>query len=219
VLTTLSIIGALGVTAVVTGPRLLSAGDDKPVAVLPREPAHQETLEALQALIGRSRGVLAIHDRGQTPFVELVLWLEDIRNKGSLDLDEVFVITHSEILWTMTGYSRPGGDGGGDGHVASDPAPSTGANALETNPVLDRSITLDPTLFADRDFCVAWRTADGVQPRVLASGISGFRCEPEGPGLLRISLTWPSDSVDGPDRASVCVDVMTPSGGVKESHR
>ncbi len=76
-------------------------------------------------------------------------------------------------------------------------------------------------------FCNRWRARPDVVPLVLARGVSDMRVERVGSvqdewvawgkwgGLqrLRLSLTWASDSADGPDEASVLVNtVMFPYG-------
>ena len=54
----------------------------------PQPPERQQVLTGLAALLGGSLEVLAIHQRGPTPFVEVVLWLEDSHNLGRIDRDE-----------------------------------------------------------------------------------------------------------------------------------
>ena len=59
-LITLSLVGAVSVTAVVVAPRFLLAGSVQPQVQAARADIHQEQINALAALIGRSVGVLAI---------------------------------------------------------------------------------------------------------------------------------------------------------------
>ena len=66
-LITLSLVGSLSVTAVVVAPRYLAAGSVQPQVQAARADAHQEQIDALAALIGRSAAVLAIQQRGPTP--------------------------------------------------------------------------------------------------------------------------------------------------------
>ena len=189
-LVTLSAIGTLAVGAAVVSPRFLKAAPRESAEIHARLPAHQETASALAALIGRSHMLLALHDRGATPYQETVLWLDDRVNPGVIDPEEVAVLSHSEVLWTIIYY----------GLEAPEEEACPEAEALE------------PARVREPAFCGHWRARAGVEPRVIATGISDLRIEPpeKGPGgssLLRISLTWASDSTDGPDEASVLVDV------------
>ena len=84
------------------------------------------------------------------------------------------------------------------------------------------------------DFCDRWRAHPGVVPMVLARGVSDMRVERVdsdqdewvawgrwgGLQRLRLSLTWASDSTDGPDEASVSVNtVMFPHATSGENDR
>ena len=65
----------------------------------------------------------------------------------------------------------------------------------------------------DPAFCAAWRSRADVRQRVLGTGIAAMdvqRLSPQEGGrtLLSISLTWASDLADGPDEASVLLDVL-----------
>ncbi len=83
-------------------------------------------------------------------------------------------------------------------------------------------------------FCDRWRAHPNVTPLVLARGVSDMRVERVvsdhdewvawgnwgGLQRLRLSLTWASDSTDGPDEASVVVNtVMFPHATGGESDR
>jgi len=204
-LLTLSIIGALGVTAAVVAPRYLVgavAGHQSDAAdggdlIKARNPMHGELIDALTRLIARSVGILAIHHRGPGPYLELVLWLDDDINPGRPDAHELALLSHSRILQTLTLYRRPSGTpskrGGGVGLWASGDSAS------------------------DPSFCGRWRADSGVRALVLMRGVSDMRVEPVASPhaslqRLRIQLSWAADSVDGADEASAIVDtVMFPS--------
>ncbi len=184
----LSILGTLTVTAAIVAPKYLAAEVGPPVVVEAHRISHQELIDELAALIGRSVRVLAIHPRGATPYVELVLWLFDDDDPGELDESELAILSHSRIMRTVTIY-----------RLADDvPKPAT------ISP--DR---LDET--ASPAFCERWRADLRVVPLILITGVSDLRVEPleptgQGSRRLRIGLTWARDSVDGADEASAVVD-------------
>jgi len=211
VLVTLSLVGTLTVTTVVLAPRYLAAEPPPPQGVEAASAVHQVLIEDLAGLVGRAVGVLAIHERGPTPYMEMVLWLADVPGgvEGRPDARELAVLSHSAVLQTITIY-RLAADEAGPG------------------PVLDAA--------DDPAFCDRWRAHPGVVPLVLARRVSDMRVARVGSahdewvawgtwgGLqrLRLSLTWASDSADGPDEASVLVNtVMFPSatGGGGDSAR
>ncbi len=204
-LVTLSIIGALGVTAAVVAPRYLVGAvkghpSDAPGVgdlIKARNPTHGELIDALTRLIARSVGILAIHHRGPGPYLELILWLDDDINPGRPDAHELAILSHSRILQTLTLYRRPSGapsDWGGAGGLWA-----SGDSAT------------------DPSFCVRWRADSDVRALVLMRGVSDMRVEPVASPhaslqRLRILLSWAADSVDGADEASAMVDtVMFPS--------
>ncbi|MFB3139172.1 MAG: hypothetical protein ACE10B_08130, partial [Phycisphaerales bacterium] len=105
--------GSLSVTAVVVAPRYLAAGSVQPQVHAARADAHQEQIDALAALIGRSVGVLAIQQRGPTPYLEMVLWLQDDDSEGiqdQADESELAVLSHSQVLRTITIYRLAEGE-------------------------------------------------------------------------------------------------------------
>ncbi|UCD74980.1 MAG: hypothetical protein JSV91_14480 [Phycisphaerales bacterium] len=190
-LVTISLIGALAAGAAVFSPGLLRASPEDSGEIRAKDPAHQEMADALATLIGRSHAVLAVHDRGATPYLETVLWLNDRTNPGRIDPEELAILSHSEVLWTIFYYELESSAGEGDAE----------AEALE------------PAEVGKPAFCGRWRSRPDVVPRVIATGISDLRLEVKNPAadghaLLRISLTWRSDSADGPDEASVLADVV-----------
>ena len=152
----------------------------------------QRAVDELAGLIARSHAVLAIHDRGCTPFFEIVLWVEDGANPGRLDPHELLVISHSEVLWTVCGYS-------------SGPPEDARKGAA-------RSDELDLSELRDARFCARWRDRQNVNPSILATGVTALQLTPLGPAeggghLVRIALTFTSDSTDGPEEVHSVVNV------------
>jgi hypothetical protein len=211
VLVTLSLVGTLTVTTVVVAPRYLAAETPQPQAVAAASVVHQDLIDDLAGIVGRSVGVMAVHERGPTPYMEMVLWLADAPGgvDGRPDASELAVLSHSGVLQTITIYRLA-------------------ADAETAGPVHDSR--------RGPAFCNRWRARPDVVPLVLARGVSDMRVERVGSvqdewvawgkwgGLqrLRLSLTWASDSADGPDEASVLVNtVMFPyaAGGGSERAR
>lgn len=186
VITALSMATALSVTAVVVTPRYLTAQSIASDVVAARHPNNQQFITGLAALIGRSVEVLAVQPRGNTPYLELVLWLDDRGRPGHLDRSELAVLSHSEVLQTIVLYQRSADEN-------EPPGDPTRAEAQGVG------------------FCDRWRADPNVWPTVLATGVADMRLEQTGRPYeaterLRITLTWSSDSSDGPDEASVLVD-------------
>jgi hypothetical protein len=197
VLVTLSLVGTLTVTTVLVAPRYLAAEPPAPQGVGAASVVHQELIDDLAGIVGRSVGVLAVHEPGPTPYMEMVLWLTDGpgATDGRPDDRELAVLSHSAVLQTITIYRLA-------------------ADEEMAGPVLD---ALGGTAFCDR-----WRAHPNVVPLVLARGVSDMRvgrvdsAHDEwvawgtwgGLQRLRLSLTWASDSTDGPDEASVLVNTV-----------
>jgi len=81
---------------------------------------HQEFANTLASLVERCVEVLAVHDRGRTPYSEIVLWVDDRANPGIIDQDELAVISHSQLFRTVAVYSI-----NSCGLEAADAAPSS----------------------------------------------------------------------------------------------
>jgi hypothetical protein len=195
-LITLSLLSTLLVTAAVVRPRYLHASGQTASALRSAaDPDHQAMIELLGELISRSRQVLAIHQRGDRPFLELVLWLEDGSNFGVVDPGELAVIGHSELLQTISIWMLAEPDGEEDG---DDEAVSAEVMSDICRP----------------EFCDAWRDRPDVARRMLAGRVASMEAKLEETSqnsstLLRISLTWASEWTDHPDEASVLLDVAT----------
>ncbi len=184
VIAALSTVTVLSVTAAVVTPRYLLAQSVASDVIAARHPNNQQFIAGLGALVGRSVEVLAVRPRGETPYMEFVLWLEDRGRPGRLDRGELAVVSHSEVLQTIVLYQRSGDDT--EGGLTRVEAQSAG-------------------------FCDRWRADPNVWPTVLATGVADMRVEQTGRPYeatqrLRITLTWSSESSDGPDEASVLVD-------------
>ena len=179
--------GVLGATAVMIGPRVIEAQSavHAPYVIAASDPAHQRVIELFGSMVARSRAVLAVHQRGATPYEELVLWFEDRDRPDQVDRHEVGVISHSRILRTLTFFTQE----------SAEIAPA----AFD-----------EP--WHEASFCDAWRTHPDRQAVVIASGISDLHydyvqlIQGEAPSL-RITFTWASESADGSDEASIVVDV------------
>jgi hypothetical protein len=210
VLLILSLVGGITVTTVVLAPRYLVAATPPPEGVMAANVRNQELIDDLAQIVGRSVGVLAVHDRGPTPYMEMVLWLTDAPGGvgGRPDDRELAVISHSAVLQTITIY-----------RLVADEETRAGV-ALDSR--------------RGPGFCDRWRAHPNVMPLVLARGVSDMRVERVdsdhdewvawgtwgGLQRLRLSLTWASDSTDGPDEASVLVNtVMFPHATGGESDR
>jgi hypothetical protein len=153
VLLMLSLLGGITVTTVVLAPRYLAADTPPPEGVMAANVGNQELIDDLAQIVGRSVGVLAVHDRGPTPYMEIVLWLTDAPGgvDGRPDDRELAVISHSEVLQTITIYRL----------------------------AADEETTAGTTLDSQRgpEFCDRWRAHPNVMPLVLARGVSDMRVE------------------------------------------
>ncbi|MBT8485400.1 MAG: hypothetical protein HKO59_06105 [Phycisphaerales bacterium] len=198
---TLAVVGTLTAAAIVVRPAYLQARDGlEPEPPVPaRVERHQQVIELLGSLITRSHEVRAIHQPGASPYLEIVLWLEDGVNRDVVDREEIAVLAYSRIMQTVTLFT---------------------ANPLEEDEVDDAPI-LRTSDMDEPAFCQRWRDRPDVAARRLATGVERMLVEPAGPGrddrnLLRITLTWGSDSTDGPDEASVLLHIGGDSRDGKE---
>ena len=211
-LVTLSVIGLLTVTAVVFTPGRLIATPRSPAeTVKASHPAHQRTIELLGSLIRRSKQVLALHQRGATPYLELVLWLEDVENPGRIDPGEIAILSHSEVLQTVNFYAL---DEEAQQEGGLDPTLRALVGGAPETPKLPTSDIAHP------DFCNEWRTLPGIAQRVVATHVADMLAHTlgtseSGKTLLRIALTWTGDSSDPPDEAALLLDVVMRPGGAR----
>lgn len=175
-----SILGAFAVTAVLVGPGSLQAKESSfPPVVEAAHERHQTIIDAIGTIVVGACEVLAVHNRGEGPFAEILLRVTCESDAGA---ESIALLSHSRILQTITLYTRP-----------ADPPIS-----LDEKELTGRS-------FCDRwrnDPAVQTRVlATGVDEMQLQ------RADTEGGGeLLRIALTWGPESADGQDEASIVVD-------------
>ena len=160
--------------------------------------AHQVILEGLARLVADSHGVIAVHQRGASPFVEVVLWLEDSTPNNVIDKHELIVVGHSRVLRTVTVYQMTK-HGGLQDQTWEPQAPELG----------------------ERTFCDAWRVDPSIRPRVIGTGISDMRIERiDGASATAaryaITLTWVADSADGADEATLFVDAIELGAAIAE---
>ena len=186
-LTLTAVAATLTVTAVVVTPRYSNAQSIDSGLIAAKHETNSQFIHSLAELIGRSVEVMAIHDRRNSPFLELVIWLEDHQGPGQPSIDEVVVLSHSRILGTIVLY-----------HLS--------LNEKSSTPLILKRADLKGV-----NFCNQWRANPKSVPTVLATGISDMRVERTGSPYrgaqrLRITLTWAGDSSDGSDKASVLVD-------------
>ncbi|MCH8822472.1 MAG: hypothetical protein IH984_03085 [Planctomycetes bacterium] len=186
-LTLTAVAATLTVAAVVVTPRFSNAQSVDSGLIAAKHETNNQFIHGLAELIGRSVEVLAIHDRDNSPYLEMVIWLEDHQVPGKPSIDEVAVISHSQILGTIVLYRM-------------------GLDENSSIPVVLKRADLKSV-----NFCNQWRANPRSVPTVLATGISDMRVERTGSPYngaqrLRITLTWAEDSSDGSDKASVLVD-------------
>ena len=195
---------------------------------------HQEFANTLAQLVGRCQEVIAIHDRGRTPYSELVLWVEDRANPGVIDQTELAIISHSQLFRTVAVYginscgtmdeneaapvARRDHTKLNSQQLAGGSVSGARRSALSAIDLNDRQALREPS------FCDTWRGLSQVKPCVIATGVSDLRLHHERnsgaetentlcpPPFLRLSLTWSADSVDGAGEASAVVKVPSLKG-------
>lgn len=143
--------------------------------------AHQAVIDLLASIVARSNAVLAVHERGATPYVEIVLWIEDGTGAGRIDAREVAVISHSAVLRTVwLAQTNPR-----RADALAQPAPPL-SSAEASSP----------------DFPTAFRARLDVQRRLIATDVADLALRHHG-DRFRLTLTWGADSADGADEAAV----------------
>jgi hypothetical protein len=188
----------LGASAMILDPTTLLAGsrplrDDAAALELRR----RDFLNALAALVSDCTEILAVHQRGPTPYAEIVLWVNDIANPGVIDPQEIAVISHSQPLHAVTIYSLPGTDFWA---AVSDANQYSGSNRSEKRLLIEaensvsmprpanQKVSIGPIsrqVLTQPAFCDRWRALSAVVPRTIAAGISDMRIvqEPPAPPL------------------------------------
>ena len=123
---------------------------------------------------------------------------------GTLDLDEIAVISHSAVTQTIELWALEGDPVAARADLRQLVGGSSG-------PELSLAALAAPR------FCQRWRDFAHTSRRTLAKGVSNMRIGQssmggDGPPPLEISLTWAGDTSDGPDKASVLIDVDSRQG-------
>ena len=204
----------LGTAAVILDPQSLQAVSKPPENLQAAEDRRSEFAKTLAGLIGDCTEVLAIHERSDTPCVDVVLWVDDDLNPGVIDPHEIAIISQSQLFRTITVYSveGPGKRFQSQQHrvpSAEHRVESTQNSELRTQNSLGTA--LDRATVSTPQFCDRWRAQPTVEPQVIATGISDMRLErlPGAHGelsVIRLSLRWGADSTDGAGEASALID-------------
>jgi hypothetical protein len=147
--------------------------------------AHQAVIDLLASVVTRSSAVLAVHERGATPYVEIVLWIEDGAGAGRIDAREVAVISHSAVLRTVW-----------LAQAIDDSGPHRADPLAQPAPPLSSAEASSP------EFPAAFRARPDVQRRLIATEVADLALVRHG-DRLRLTLTWGADSADGADEAAV----------------
>ena len=198
-----SIVVLTGLTtvAVVFSPKFAGAGIGNGVGA--GQPAalndRQLVTRSLSSLFGSSHRVLAIHERGDSPYVEIVLWVDDRFNRGQIDPSEVAVVAHSRVLRTVTWFSLLPGD----------------PNFEHWEALANDALAVDR--LTTPGFCDRWRSHHSVAPRVICTGVSDLHVRiaqqlNAETAVVQITLIWPVDSTDSPTETSAQVHVALEAG-------
>lgn len=106
--------------------------------------------------------------------VNLVLWMNDTRDQGVVNEDEVLLVTYTPLLRVITALTAPPQD--------------------SKSPEVDTSMLFSDTLSAD------WRRRSDIQQSVIATDVTGVAIEPiaQDPDevTLRIRLTFSNHHPD-----------------------
>jgi len=187
--------GALLGAGVLVAPRIIEAtASHDSTSIRAREPEHQAVIDQLASLLRRSHRVLGIHPPGDTPVLDIALWIDDHENPGVMDLEEFGVISWSPTLQAVTFHSIESVDALDDDDAIRD----------------IRSLTA-----GDRSACRRMRQHPDASRRVLAGGLSDVSFEivemsssdHGNASHVSITLTWHSHSADDFDEASTTVVV------------
>ena len=157
-----------------------SASEHSIVSSLSGEEA---SINRLTSIISESRGIIAAHPRGETPFAEIVIWASDHHDPGQINESEILIISHSRALRTITGFR------------------------IDSN----SRVQLSSIDLQNASFCDAWRTNPDVQAKVIATDIDDMQLlmpsrDGFGERRFRIQLKWPSELSDVNDSRSIVID-------------
>lgn len=144
-------------------------------------------VDALKRIIERSYAIIRVSEN-ESESAQMVLWTTDRRDIGSVNEDEVLIVTYAPLLHAALGLSHPPVD-------AVAPAMTTAA------------------LFSDT-LSVDWRRSPGVQQSILATDVTAMRMESvrrSDAGLtVRVGLTFSGrESDDDPEHRAEAMFVVT----------
>lgn len=199
-----------------------------PAPVHSSQRTHDEFAETLSTLIANCKEILALNNHQPNAQASIVLWVKDDENLGVIDPEEIAVISHSQLLRTVTAYSmekRGTRSEAASAEAGSSSKPAT-TSAIRAQ-TLDRGVVtgtprygrpaalrlggpLDRTAISAPVFCDRWRATPSVQPKTIGTGISDMRVEPVSGeaadfSVLRLWLRWSADSADGAGEATALI--------------
>ncbi len=193
---TLVVFSGLVTTAIVFSPKFAGASAHHSDVKTLQQPLHERQIvtNSIASLLGSSHQVLVVHDRASSPYFELVLWVDDRYNRGTIDPAEIAVVAHSRVLQTVTWFSLMPGD------VAHETWESLGSEVLRME------------LLQEPGFCDRWRAHHAVAPRVISTGVSDLTVEiaqqvDAHTAVLKLDVIWPDDSTDSPTETTAQVHV------------
>lgn len=204
----------LGAAALLLEPQALMAVARPPQPTTNSQRAHDEFAATLASLINDGVEVLAITNHSPESAASIVVWMNDSDNLGVIDPSEIAVISHSQLLRTVTVYTLDK-HGSKSAETASGGSPQSPLTGLQSQvsgaqPSGSRPVRLsgplDRIAVSAPVFCERWRATPSVQPRAIATGLSDMRVEStgeqeSGSHVLRLRLRWSPDSADGAGEA------------------
>ncbi|MCI0364873.1 MAG: hypothetical protein L0219_13430 [Phycisphaerales bacterium] len=205
--------------AFVLDPLTLQAVSKPPESSQTAPQRRREFVDHLARLIGGCVAVLAVHDRGDTPNSQIVLWVDDRTNPGVIDAPELAIVSQSQLFQTITLYTMTAGSPGRLFESAASTRPIERDAPLSWDItgqyVQSRAETKDTYGLEEvgqATFCDRWRALPSVVPHIIGTGISDMRVErlsksPAELSPLRILLRWGLDSTDGAWEASTVIDL------------
>jgi hypothetical protein len=182
-------LGTAGALIVPTAIRAATA-PAAPIVEPPEDPGLVPVFDAIHALFEQSEGVVASWDRRGGRAQEILLWHHDGLGAGVVNEDEVLLLSFSPTLGALTAYMV------GEGYEG--PGPAIG--------------------FVDEGFSDVFRGVQGVERRVVATGLSRVRFgrgdAEDGEETWTIRLTWGGRTSDE-SRYEAVFAVRRPVVGVR----
>lgn len=144
-------------------------------------------VEALKRLLEKTHAIIDVRE-DEDGSAQMVLWIEDHRDIGIVNEDEVLIVTYAPLLHAVTGLLRPPVD--------------TVAPAMLTSALFSDTLNTD------------WRRSPGVAQNILATNVTAMRMKSVGRsdgGLtVRVSLTFGnSGSDDDPEHRAEAMFAIT----------